>query len=79
MPELNFTFLIERDEEQGYTARCLELKGVYGQGETEEEALEDIKNALDLALEFYKEKNIQIPYRKFIQVKLFVETATTSS
>ncbi|MHA1265759.1 MAG: type II toxin-antitoxin system HicB family antitoxin [Candidatus Helarchaeota archaeon] len=79
MTDLQFTFLIEKDEDKGYIARCLELKGVYGQGETEEEALKDIQTSLDLALEFYKEKKLTLPYRKFIQVKRSVQIETTSS
>ena len=34
MTEIDFTFLIEKDEDEGYVARCLELKGIYGQGKT---------------------------------------------
>ena len=56
MTDLQFTFLLEKDDDGGYTARCLELKGVYGQGETEEEALKEIQTALNIALNFYKEK-----------------------
>ncbi|MFW9996844.1 MAG: type II toxin-antitoxin system HicB family antitoxin [Candidatus Odinarchaeota archaeon] len=68
MTERTFTFLIEEDEDSGYVARCLELKGVYGQGETEEEVLKDIHVALDLALETYIEKNLSVPYCKDVQL-----------
>ena len=77
MTDFQFTFLLEKDDDGGYIARCLELKGVYGQGETEEEALKEIQTALDIALNFYKEKKLVLPYRKFIQVKRDVEIETT--
>ena len=79
MTEVNFTILVEKDENEGYIARCLELKGVYGQGETEDEAINDIQQALDLALNYYREKELSIPFRKFIQVRKDVTSATTSS
>ena len=79
MTEVNFTILVEKDENEGYIARCLELKGVYGQGETEDEAINDIQQALDLALNYYHEKELSIPFRKFIQVRKDVTSATTSS
>ncbi|MHA1359126.1 MAG: type II toxin-antitoxin system HicB family antitoxin [Candidatus Helarchaeota archaeon] len=60
MADLQFTFLLENDDDGGYIARCLELKGVYGQGETEEEALKEIQTALDIALNFYNEKKKSI-------------------
>ena len=68
MAELTFTIIIEEDEDSGYVAKCLELKGIYGQGETEEIALEDIQLSLDVALETYSAENIRIPYRKVVQV-----------
>ena len=79
MAEVQFTIIIERDDDQGFVARCLELKGVYGQGETEEETLADVQTSLDLALSFYKEKELVIPFRKFIQVKKDVSFASSSS
>ena len=79
MTEVNFTIFIEKDEDEGYVARCLELKGVYGQGETEEEALSDIQQSLDIALSYYQEKNLDIPFRRFVQVRKDVTSATTSS
>ncbi len=68
MAELTFTIIIEEDVDSGYVARCLELKGIYGQGETEETALEDIQLSLDIALETYSAESIRIPYRKVVQV-----------
>ncbi|HUY00084.1 MAG TPA: type II toxin-antitoxin system HicB family antitoxin [Candidatus Deferrimicrobium sp.] len=56
-------FLVRKDDDAGYTARCLEIKGIYGQGETEEEALKEGQRALDIALHFYEDKKMVLPYR----------------
>ncbi len=45
-----FSVVIERDED-GYFAFCPELQGCYSQGETYEEALENIRDALRLHVE----------------------------
>ena len=68
MTEMTFTFILESDEDSGFIARCLELKGIYGQGETEDEALKDIQQALDIAIESYSIGKITIPYHKVVQV-----------
>ena len=44
------SIVIEKDE-HGYYAYCPELQGCYTQGETYEEALENIKDAIKLHLE----------------------------
>jgi predicted RNase H-like HicB family nuclease len=69
MTDWQFTFFLEKDDDGRYTARCLELKGVYGQGETEEEAFKEVQTALDIALSYYKEEKLNLPYRKIVQVK----------
>ncbi len=79
MVEWTFTIIIEEDEDSGYIARCLELKGIYGQGETEEETLKDIQQALDIALETYSEEKIPIPYRKVVQVTKVIPSATSAT
>jgi len=47
--------VIERAEEGGYLATCPAIPGTYSQGETYEETLENIKEAIELALECYRE------------------------
>ena len=79
LTEHTFTILIEADEDSGFTARCLELKGIYGQGEIEEEALQDIQAALDLALEYYQEEKLRLPYRKVVQVTKDISSASTAT
>ena len=68
MTEMTFTFILEQDTDSGFVARCLELRGIYGQGETEEEVLNDVQRTLDLALETYSNEKIRIPYHKVVRV-----------
>lgn len=48
---MKYTVILEPQEEVGYTVRCLELPGAITQGETREEALTNIKEAIGLVLE----------------------------
>jgi len=45
-----FATVVEKDE-QGYFAYCPELQGCYTQGETFEEVIENIKDAVKLHVE----------------------------
>ena len=50
-----FTIRLKRDPESGwYAARCVELPEVISQGRTEEEAIINIKESLELVLEEYQ-------------------------
>lgn len=51
---------IERDEEGWYVAECPEIPGCVTQGRTEEEALENIKEAIELCLEVRREKGLPL-------------------
>lgn len=55
-----FTVIIEKDK-YGYYAYCPELQGCYSQGNTYEEALENIKDAIRLHIEDRIENNEEIP------------------
>ena len=46
-----FTAIIEAAPEGGYWAICPEVPGANGQGETVEEAKDDLKKAIELILE----------------------------
>jgi predicted RNase H-like HicB family nuclease len=48
---MKYTVILEPQEEEGYTVRCLEVPGAISQGETKEEALTNIKEAIGLILE----------------------------
>jgi len=44
--ELSFTVVVEQDEDGAYVVHCPELPGCWSCGDTEEEALENIKEAI---------------------------------
>ena len=46
--EYEFTVVIEKDEDGRYLAICPALQGCYTEGETREEAIEMIKDAIKL-------------------------------
>lgn len=60
MKTYRFSVVIEKDEE-GYFAFCPELQGCYTQGDTYEEALENIKDAIRLHIEDRLEAGEEIP------------------
>lgn len=51
-----FTAIVEPAEEGGFWAFCLEVPGANGQGETVEETLEDLGAAIELMLDYLREK-----------------------
>ena len=53
---LDFTVIIEQDEDGIYVAKVPELEGCYTQGKTSQEALERIKEAIEVCLEGDKEE-----------------------
>ena len=55
-----FSVVIEKDKD-GYFAFCPELQGCYTQGETYEEAIKNIKDAIHLHLEDRIESGEEIP------------------
>ena len=44
--ELTFTVIVEQDEDGAYIAHCPELPGCWSCGDTEEEALDNIREAI---------------------------------
>jgi len=61
MKVLDFKVILEPDETEGYVISCPSLPGCYSQGETIEEALENIKEAIILCLEDMKIHKESIP------------------
>ena len=49
-----FTVALSPEKGGGYSVRCLELPGAISQGETKKEALVNISEAIELALEHLK-------------------------
>ena len=59
---MRFKVVLEKDEEVGgYVVSCPSLPGCYSQGETIEEALENIKEAIQACIESLAEDEIK-PY-----------------
>ena len=52
---MEYTVILEPQDEGGFTARCLEVPGAISQGETRKEALENAKEAIELVLEVLRE------------------------
>ncbi len=51
LEKLHLPIIIEMDEDGVYIVSCPQLKGCHSYGETIEEAMENIKEAIDLCLE----------------------------
>ena len=62
MIAMDFKVFLERDEEyDGYVVVCPSLPGCYSQGHTIEEALANIREAIELVLEDMQETGEPIP------------------
>ena len=57
-----FTAVIHRGapEEAGFWATCLEVPGANGQGETKEECLQNLREAIQLLLESEREEAFRL-------------------
>ncbi len=65
---MKLTVVLEPDDGGGYTAVCPELD-VASQGETEDEAAVNLKEAVDLLLETAPRSEIQRRYRPGVRVR----------
>jgi antitoxin HicB len=61
MKVYDFKVLLERDETGGYVVSCPALPGCYSQGDTVEEALNNIKEAIELCIEDLGARGDAIP------------------
>ena len=53
---MEYTVIIEKDPKTGtYTGQCVQLPAAISQGDTYEELMENIKDAIHLVLEYYRE------------------------
>jgi len=57
----DYKVILEPDESGGYVVTCPSIPGCYSQGETVEEALDNIKEAIELCLEVMEENGEAIP------------------
>ena len=60
MPNYRISVIVEKDAD-GYYAFCPGLQGCYTQGDSYEEAMENIKDAIRLHIEDMKEAGETIP------------------
>ncbi|MBI2667647.1 type II toxin-antitoxin system HicB family antitoxin [Candidatus Woesearchaeota archaeon] len=68
--EKRFHVLIEQDEDGGYIGRVPELQGCLSQGDTLDELMRNIREAIELCLEVEKgEKSISEEDIKFVGVQ----------
>ena len=65
---LHFQLVIRRDEDGAFIVRCPALKGCVSSGETLEEALANIKEAIEANLEYMKSIGEPIPETLLIEV-----------
>jgi len=69
MSKYKFSVVIERNSE-GYFAFCPELQGCYTQGDTYEEVLENIEDAIRLHVEDRIESGEDIPQAESVSLTL---------
>jgi predicted RNase H-like HicB family nuclease len=69
MDVYKFSVVIEKDID-GYFAFCPELQGCYTQGDTYEEVLENIKDAIHLHIEDRIESGEEVPQADSVSLTL---------
>ncbi len=71
MNKYRIQVLIEEDEDGKYIASCPSLQGCYTQGDTIEEAMENIQDVIEMCLgELLEEKqDIELLYPQIIDIK----------
>ena len=61
MPKYRFTVVVEQDEEGIYIASCPAIQGCYTQGDTYQEAVDNLKDVIRLHIEARRELGEPIP------------------
>jgi predicted RNase H-like HicB family nuclease len=61
MKEYNYTVVLEREDDGGYHAFCPALPGCHSQGDTYNEAIENIEDAIRLYIESLSSHGEEIP------------------
>lgn len=67
MKAYRLSVVIEKDAD-GYFAYCPEIQGCYTQGETYEETLVNIRDAIQLCIEDMKERGEKIPELEMVSL-----------
>ena len=63
---MNYTVILEKESVGGYHVFCPALKGCHSEGETEAEALQNIREAIDVCLESLAAHNEPIPQEDIV-------------
>ena len=58
---MKYTVIIEKGRESGYVAHVPALKGCVSQGETREEVLANVKEAIEVYIEALLEDELPVP------------------
>ncbi len=66
MKDYNYTIIFEKEDDGGYHVFCPTLKGCHTQGDTYDEALYNIKDAIKLYLDSMIANNEPIPEEDII-------------
>jgi len=61
MPSRYFTIILEREEDGGYHAFCPSLKGCHTQGDTLDEAIQNVREAIEAYVESLKAHGEEVP------------------
>jgi antitoxin HicB len=72
MKALDFKVLLEPDKDGGYVVVCPSLPGCYSQGDTAEEALANIREAIELCLEELQERGEPVPDQSNVLIGIVV-------
>ena len=59
-----FTVVLREEDVGGYSVRCVELPGAISQGETREESLKNIKEAIEAYIEAFPDELKNLEYLK---------------
>ena len=70
---MRYTVILEPEEEGGFHIWCPALKGCHSQGDTKEEALDNIQEAIAAYLESLRDEGLPLPADVTVQQ---VEAAT---
>ena len=69
---MKFLVTLERDEDGYYVTECPSLPGCVSQGKTAEEALANIREALEGILELRRRKGLPVPAVEVSEVEVAV-------
>ncbi len=61
MRTVKYTIIIEKGRESGFVAQCPVLKGCVSQGDTKEEVLKNIREAIEVYVEALIEDGLPVP------------------